>query len=87
MIAGIDHCIDLQTLNLDYNRLSGISGLENCTRLKRLFLNKNNIQMVSGLHNCYELTELYLNDQNFQDSAQGIGMLFDRDSMIGVSDS
>jgi hypothetical protein len=43
--------------------------------------------MVSGLHNCYELTELYLNYQNFQDSAQGIGMLFDRDSMIGVSDS
>lgn len=77
----------LNTLNLDYNRLTSITGLEHCNKLKRLFLNKNNIQEVSGLIYSFELTELYLNDQNITDSSGGIGMSFDKDSMIGVSET
>ena len=69
---------------MDYNRLLEISGLENCCNLKRLFLNRNCINKINGLHYCSSLQELYLNDQNI---SNGLGMNFDKDSMIGISDS
>lgn len=77
----------LQTLNLDYNRLTSITGLEHCNKLKRLFLNKNSIQEINGLIYSFELAELYMNDQNISEGSGGLGMSFDKDSMIGASES
>ena len=63
-LRGLEFAINLQLLDLSFNRISGISPLSGLTKLTRLFLWGNNISDISPLTGLTNLTSLYLSGNN-----------------------
>jgi len=59
-LTGLEHCTNLQYLNLSRNQISDISPLANLTNLTDLYLWENQISDISPLANLTSLTLLYI---------------------------
>lgn len=66
-IDGIEHCVNLTTLNLSGNKLSNIYNLRYLDRLIELDLSNNEIQDIEPLSCMDELEMLYLENNEIDD--------------------
>ena len=77
-LTGLEHCINLQYLELWYNNISDLSPLAGLTNLDYLFLTSNNISDLSPLAGLTNLDYLFLTSNNISDLsplAGNIGLL------------
>ena len=73
-IKGLEKLIDLECLDLSFNRIPEIKGLEPLVNLKELHLNNNIINEIKGLETLRNLNFLYL-DNNSIKEIKGLGNL------------
>ncbi|MBC2238805.1 leucine-rich repeat domain-containing protein, partial [Listeria innocua] len=66
-ISGLEHLVNLTTLNLNSNEISDVSALSGLTNLTALNLNSNEISDVSALSGLTNLTALNLNSNEISD--------------------
>ncbi|MFC1692079.1 PQQ-binding-like beta-propeller repeat protein [Candidatus Latescibacterota bacterium] len=66
-LTGIEHCVNMSTLNLHVNQISDLSPLSNLINLQWLELSGNQISDISPLSGVINLYWLYLNDNQISD--------------------
>ena len=66
-IDGLEHAINLVSLNLNNNNISDISSLKNLTNLTYLNINSNKISDISILKNLTNLTDLNISNNKISD--------------------
>ena len=66
-LAGLEHCINLRGLNLDFNEISDLSPLSNLTNLAELHLGLNQISDISALSKLSGLEWLDLYENKISD--------------------
>ncbi len=66
-IKGLEKLIDLEFLDLSFNRIPEIKGLEPLVNLKGLDLNSNIINEIKGLETLRNLNFLYLDDNSIKE--------------------
>jgi len=71
---GLQYCINLTSLNLAYNQISGITPLSALTGVRYLYLNDNRISDITPLSGLTGLSSLYLQDNRVGDIATLSGL-------------
>ena len=66
-LIGLEYCVNLQVLYLQFNNISDISLLAGLINLQSLYLWGNNISDISPLASLTDLQELGINDNNISD--------------------
>ncbi|GKX67875.1 leucine-rich repeat domain-containing protein [Inconstantimicrobium mannanitabidum] len=66
-ITGLEHFVNLESLDLSENKISDISALKGLTKLQRLLLQDNKIKDISALKNMVKLETLDLNGSQVKD--------------------
>ena len=66
-LTGLEHAISLDTLQLQYNRISDISALSGLTSLTALYLSGNNFSDISALSGLTNLELLVVGNPNISD--------------------
>ncbi len=66
-LSGIEHCVDLTDLWLQYNQIGDISALSGLTNLGALSLEDNQISDIGALSGLNALRGLYLNNNEIND--------------------
>ena len=61
-ISHLDSLVNLETLDLSYNRIGKIEGLGNLRNLQRIYFVHNRISQIEGLGNLLRLEYLELGD-------------------------
>ena len=73
-LEGIQHCVDLRTLDLLDNQISDISALVGLTNLTELRLDDNQISDLSALAGLTNLTVLWLDNNQISDISALAGL-------------
>uniref|UniRef100_A0A914MZD2 HMG box domain-containing protein n=1 Tax=Meloidogyne incognita TaxID=6306 RepID=A0A914MZD2_MELIC len=66
-IQGIENLINLEILDLSYNRIGKIKGLSTLSKLRKLFLINNKIEQIEGLEGLILLELLELGDNKIKE--------------------
>jgi len=66
-LAGVHHCINIQSLNLSNNMIISLSPLSTCERLETLYLSENNIESLVPLRSLNSLHELDISFNRIED--------------------
>jgi len=66
-LKGAEHCMNISSLNLSGNHISGIGPLSHLTQLESLFLSGNRIRSIDGLSGLANLKELDLSFNEIED--------------------
>jgi hypothetical protein len=66
-IKGIEHCMNINSLNLSGNNVRNINRLARLTQLESLFLSENNIQNIDCLSELANLKELDISFNEIED--------------------
>jgi Leucine-rich repeat (LRR) protein len=66
-LSGIEHCVNINVLNLSANNIIKIQRLSDLLKLKSLYLSQNNIEDVSCLSSLTGLKELDISFNNIED--------------------
>ena len=74
-LEGIQYCINLKGLSLDYNNIRDISALSGLINLESLTLSNNNIKDISVLSNMGSLVYLDLRSNNIRDISALSGLI------------
>jgi internalin A len=61
-LTGLEHCINIQVLNLEYNQIINVGPISGLTWLEELNLTKNQIMDISPLAGLTNLSKLYLRE-------------------------
>ena len=73
-LTGLEHAINLTSLDLGYNSISDITSLSGLTKLTLLFLWDNSISDITSLSELINLTELYLRGNFISDISAVSGL-------------
>ena len=74
-LRGLEHCVNLQKLDLSSNNISNISPLEGLTTLQELYLTQNDISDISPLAGLTNIQNLDLNRNNITDISPLAGVV------------
>ncbi|MFC1892854.1 leucine-rich repeat domain-containing protein [Chloroflexota bacterium] len=66
-LTGLEHCVNLQVLNIYENNFSDVTPLTGLTSLRELYIYKNSISNISPLAGLVGLEELWLGRNNISD--------------------
>jgi len=66
-LTGLEHCVNLQVLNIYENNISDVTPLAWLTSLRELYIYKNSISDISPLDGLVGLEELWLGRNNISD--------------------
>ncbi len=80
-LKGVEHCMNISSLNLSGNDISSISPISRLTQLGSLFLSGNRIQNINALAGLANLRELDLSYNEIED----ISVLKKLDSLLYVN--